>query len=94
MTDFPDAPDTAVITTRYVVRQQSPILFVFHFEDGYWQFAGREENLPDTDFLVLRLEEVVALDSSILEIADLPMGVAAARESQGAEWVFSKLVDN
>jgi hypothetical protein len=94
MTAFPDAPDTAVITTRYVVHQQSPILFIFHFEDGYWQFAGQEENLPDADFLVLRLEEVVALDSSILAIADLPRGVAASRESKEAEWVFSKLLAN
>lgn len=53
---FEDAPDTAVITTVYVVRQASPITFVAHYADGYWQFSGgegEEVGLPDEAFLVL-----------------------------------------
>jgi hypothetical protein len=93
MITFAEAPDTAVITTKYVVRQQSPILFVFHFEDGFWQFAGQEEQLLDADYLVLRLDEIIALDPSILEVADLPLGVGASRMDKGAAWTFSKLID-
>jgi hypothetical protein len=33
---FEDAPDTAVIATVYVVLENEPILFMAHFEDGYW----------------------------------------------------------
>ena len=94
---FADAPDTAVITTVYVVRQQSPILFVAHFEDGYWQFSGaegEEGGLPDEDYLVLTLEEVVALDKTVVEVSDLPRGAAAARTSKGGGWVISQLVEN
>lgn len=93
MAIFADAPNTAVITTKYVVRQQSPILSVYHFADGFWQFSGREEHLLDADYLVVGLAEVVALDSSILEVAGLPLGVGASRVGRGAVWTFSKLID-
>lgn len=94
---FADAPDTAVITTVYVVRQQSPILFVAHFEDGYWQFSGaegEEGGLPDEDYLVLALEEVVALDGTVADVSDLPRGAAATRATKGGEWVISQLVED
>jgi len=93
MAIFTDAPNTAVITTKYVVRQQSPILSVCHFADGFWQFTGREQQLLDADYLVVGLAEVVALDSSILEVADMPLGVGASRTGRGAAWTFSKLTD-
>ncbi len=86
---FDDAPDTAVITTVYVVRQASPITFVAHYEDSYWQFSGgegEEAGLPDEAFLVLRLDEIVALDASVREVADLPKGAAATRAVRGGEW--------
>ena len=80
----------------YVVRHESPILFVAHYEDGYWQFSGEEgeeEGLPDEDFLVLALAEVVALDGTVVEVSDLPRGAAATRQARGGEWVISQLVD-
>jgi hypothetical protein len=91
MPDFPDSATTVVITTIYVVRYQSPILFVFHFADGMWQFSGGEENLSDSDFLLLGLSEAIALDASLAELADLPLSVLATRETSASEWVFSKL---
>lgn len=94
MAIFAEAPTTAVITTKYVMRQQSPILLVCHFADGFWQFSGEEEQLPDTDYLVVGLAEVVALDSSISEVADLPLGIGASRVDKGATWTFSKLIDS
>lgn len=94
MKKFADALDTAVITTLYVVRQGSPILSVYHFDDGYWQFSGVEENLPDKDFLVLALSEVIALDQSVLQVSDLPLGYSASRINALAEWIISdKLLD-
>jgi hypothetical protein len=93
MAIFADEPNTAVITTKYVVRQQSLILSVCHFADGFWQFTGKEEQLLDADYLVVGLAEVVSLDSSILEVADLPFGVDASRVGRGAAWTFSKLLD-
>ena len=94
MKKFADALDTAVITTIYVVRQGSPILSVYHFDDGYWQFSGVEENLPDEDFLVLALSEIIALDPSVLQVSDLPLGYSASRKDVWSEWIVSdKLLD-
>ena len=93
MKEFSDALDTAVITTIHVVRQKSPIIHVFHFDDGYWQFSGVEENLPDEEFLILRLDEVIALDPSVLEVADLPYGCSASRENVLSEWIFSDVLE-
>ena len=93
MKAFADPLNTAVITTKYVVHQQSPILAVFHFADGFWQFSGQEEPLVDADYLVLGLGQVIALDPSILEVADLPLGVGASRVNKEAAWTFEKLVD-
>ncbi|WP_303312700.1 hypothetical protein [Hymenobacter sp. BT730] len=90
MQHFPDALDTAVFTTTHVVRHHSAILYVYHFEDGYWQFSGSEENLSDQDYLLLGLGEIIALDPSVTQIAHLPLGAMAYRESKQAEWVITQ----
>jgi hypothetical protein len=79
----------AVITTKYVLDQKSPILNVYHFEDGYWQFSGPEEDLPDSDYRIVALEEIISLDSSILEISTLPYGSNAYRKDHMASWVIN-----
>ena len=58
MKKFKDNLNTAVITTRYVLNSGSPILFVNHYEDGFWQFAGSEADLKDEDFKIISLEEI------------------------------------
>ena len=37
MKTFADDLNTAVITTKYILQGNSPILFVSHFDDGYWR---------------------------------------------------------
>jgi hypothetical protein len=91
MNDFADPLDTAVITTKYVVRQHFPILFVFHYEDGCWQFSGKEEDLPDEDFMVLGLGEVIELDPSVKHLSHLPLGAMASRKNKQSEWVITPL---
>ena len=88
MKKFPDALDTAAITTVYVVKYSSPILSVFHYLDGYWQFSGAEENLPDEDFMILRLDEIIAIDPSVLEVSDMPLGYSASRKTPVSQWVI------
>ena len=66
------------------------IIYVFHDEEDHaWQFhhAG-EKNVADT--MVVALEEIVAHDSSVLEVADLPSGWKAWREKRGAPWQKAK----
>lgn len=44
-------PNKAVLTTRYVIKNNSPVVCVIYDEDGDWQFLGASDNLwglPDT----------------------------------------------
>lgn len=86
MKKFEDDLNTAVITTKYVLEGKSPILSVFHYDDGSWQFSGPEENLPDEDYRVLSLDEIINMDSSVLEVADLPYEGEAHRETKSSQW--------
>lgn len=86
MKKFNDDLNTAVITTRYVLEDGSPILSIFHYDDGSWQFSGPEENLIDEDYRVLSLEEIIKMDSSVLEVADLPYEGEAYRDDKNSPW--------
>ena len=44
---FKENYNTAVITTKFVLEKKSPILFVFLFGDGAWQFVGSEKHVSD-----------------------------------------------
>jgi hypothetical protein len=76
--DWPfDQPrNCAVVTLRQVVFDGAPILHVTHDVDDHgWQFLGWE----DADMeqaAVVSLEELVQLDSSVLELADMPPWLA------------------
>ena len=88
MKAFEDDLNTAVFTTKYVLYSNSPILFVNHYDDGYWQFCGAEDNLQDEDFKIISLEEIIQIDSSILEVADLPYEGEAYRENINSPWII------
>ena len=84
---FEDPPNVAVLTTKDVVTGSKHILLVAHDEDdGSWQFHSGEEVNPD-DAMVVALSKIVALDSSIEELADLPLGWVATRPRTTAPWV-------
>ena len=89
MKNYQDSLNTAVFTTRYVLEKGSAILFVNHYdEDGAWEFLGDEEDLNDEDFKVVSLDEIIKLDKSVLDVADLPLGKAACRDSINSPWRF------
>ena len=78
----------AVITTRYVLDNNSPILYVFHYEDdGVWAFIG-DEKCQNSDNRVVSVEEIINIDSSILELADMPCGYCAKRTDKNISWVI------
>ncbi len=86
MKNFKENNNTAVITTKFVLEGKSPILFVFHFGDGSWQFSGSEKNLSDDDYKVVSLGEIIEIDNSLLEIADMPFGSEAMRINLHSPW--------
>jgi hypothetical protein len=90
---FADALNTAVFTTKFVLNFDSPILYVYHYkEDGAWQFSGFEECVEE-DYRIISLEEMINIDSSILNIADLSFGYYALRKSKVSEWIIQKIED-
>jgi hypothetical protein len=88
MKTFEEDLNTAVITTKYVLEYKSPILFVFHFADGFWQFSGAETELLDEDYRLVSLDEIINMDNTILEIADLPYDGKANRKDKTSPWVI------
>lgn len=66
-----------------------PILYVYHNEDGDWQFhTSSEPNLEDSMFVCL--EEITKLDPSINELYHLQFGWRAWRESKEDEWKYEE----
>ena len=58
--DFVNNLNTAVFTTKYILNKNSPILYVYHYEeDGAWEFSGMETDINEDDYRVLSLEEII-----------------------------------
>jgi len=71
---------------RQVLEQSEPILLVSHdAEDHGWQFIGTTDAAME-DAKVVCLEEVVRLDPTVLEVANLPPGWKAIRAKAGGTW--------
>ena len=82
-----------VITTKYVINNNSPIIRVMHEEDGDWQFLGKEENLSESDAYVLSLGEILCLDKTLQDLLSLPLGKQAYRTSPKDNWIVCDIDD-
>jgi len=79
---------------RQVLEGSEPILLVSHDEDDHeWQFIGTSDACVEDGRLVC-LEEMVKLDPTILELADLPPGWQAIRAGVGALWRRQRCPDD
>lgn len=86
-----DVPcDAAVVTSTYVTHGNLPITYVSHEIDAdgdtIWQFHCDNSDYSPEVIALVRLDEVVKLDSSILTIAHLPIGFSARRTAKFAPW--------
>ena len=71
---------------RQVLEGSEPIVLVSHDADDHgWQFIGTSE-ASMADAKLVCLEEIVHLDPTVLEVADLPPGWQAIRERVGGAW--------
>jgi len=89
---FPMALNTAVFTTKHVMKEGSPITLVSHEIDGDWQFMGNE---PIVDYpavaMIVSLGEIIKKDKSVLKVADLPSGYQATRMDKSSKWEIVKI---
>lgn len=82
---FKEDPNLGVITTAPVLAG-APIMMVSHdVDDGGWQFLCGTTNDP-TDGRIVHLQEILAMDPTVSEVADLPLGWIAFRSTVGGEW--------
>ncbi len=83
---FEDAPNTAVFTTKSVTSGDEPILHVSHdADDGAWQFLGLDV-LTEESASIVGLKTILGMDKSIGDLADLPLGWHARRDSVSGAW--------
>src|SRR5262249_35896607 len=83
---FDQPTSCAVITVREIAFENAPILHVTHdLDDHGWQFLTLADAKVE-DGVVLCFADVVAKDSTLYELADLPPGWHAWRESTAHPW--------
>ena len=88
---FYEEKNLAVFTTKQAFEGE-PILYVYHNEDGDWQFhTSLEPNIDDSK--VVSLESITRLDPSINEIYHLQYGWRAWREDIQSDWNFEEYTD-
>jgi hypothetical protein len=84
---FDQPQNCATFVTREVMDREEPILLVSHDADDHgWQFIGSTDGTAGNGRIIL-LSEAVALDSSVFQLADLPVGWHAWRDSPEDPWI-------
>lgn len=86
---FDDPTNVRAITTRPVIEDGHPILLVTHDEDGDWQVLCGTTNRTE-DGRVVCLGCMFERDRTIGELADLPQGWRAWRDSAASPWQRSE----
>lgn len=81
---------TYVFTTRFVIEDNSDITFATHDHEGDWQFMSDDE-FNESDARVVSLQEILELDSTLLKLADLPIGYEAKRNDKYSNWEISSI---
>ena len=86
--EFADALNTVVFTTKYVTEDNKEITYVTHeLEDGSWQFFSDDEFEDFTKVAKLvTLSNIIRIDKTVLDIADLPLGYYATRKNKKEKW--------
>ena len=85
---FYEERNLAVYTTRQAFEGE-PILYVYHNEEGDWQF--HTSSYPDlNDLMMVRLEEITQLDPTINGIYHLQRGGKAWRANKEDEWEYEQ----
>lgn len=84
---FDDSPDSLAYALLGIMDRKIPIRLVYHdSDDESWQFFDDGGPWPDSNYLAVDLAEVVNLDPSIHELADLPVGWWAWRPTELSPW--------
>lgn len=89
---FNEALNTPVYTTKFVLNEKKTITYVTHdFEDGAWQFFS-SDNFDSYEEVakIVSLEQIIKIDATLVELADLPLGYIATRKDSHDQWKIKK----
>jgi hypothetical protein len=81
----------AVFTTKPVIERKTAITYVAHDYDDDWQFFGKEK-VKDEDVMIVALRQVLEVDSTLLNVMDMTLGMEAIRQSENEG--FQKIMKN
>ena len=82
---FEEPTNGLAYTTRRVIKDEYPILFVSHDNDGDWQFLCGTTN-DSADGCIICLGCIYQRDKSLSLLADLPIGWQACRDTINHDW--------
>lgn len=82
---FKESLQSVVFTSKFVIENSSPIVRVVHHEDGAWEFWGKEV-MTEREIMLISLGQIVKIDPSLFELADLPIAFSAVRRSKDNSW--------
>jgi hypothetical protein len=84
---FRDPANVAVFSSTDIVEKHKWIYYVSHDDDCAWQFHSIDgPPSSETDARVVSLGSIVELDPSVADLADLPLGWCAWRETLSDVW--------
>lgn len=91
--NFDQEKNVAALITKQVVEMGFPILQVIHYSDDHsWAFMCGTTSKP-SDTLVVSMEQAISFDESLHNIATLPPGYIASRNTVNEEWVCEQVDD-
>jgi hypothetical protein len=92
---FSDSPNLAVIVDRAILFRGKWVGYVSHdIDDGCWQFhTGEGGAIEPQEAAVVCLGDMLELDPTLSELADLPLGWSAWRQSINSPWQREKTAD-
>lgn len=82
--------NVAVLTTKHVLVNGSPVTYVYYDEDGEWQLFGDEEFDDSEDAYVVSVEEILEMEPALKRLPDMQKGQGAVREAGSTRWVLAE----
>jgi hypothetical protein len=84
---FAEPENTACIVCDHVLDKQRPILYASHDkDDGAWQFMCGQSDHTESNAKVISLKNANEIDQTINDLFEMPLGVAAERETITSKW--------
>lgn len=85
-----DTMNLSVFTSRHILEEGAPVLYVVHDEEGDWQFLGSED-VVDEDVRIISMKQMLEHDPSLHKLANMPRGMEAIRNNRNENFTKIKL---